>query len=213
MTGIRFSLVFLALGTITWAAAQDVLTYHNDNARTGQNLNETILNTSNVNVNTFGKLFILPADGKVDAEPLYVSNLTMSTGTHNVVFVATEHDSVYAYDTDPGALLLLDNIVYMAWSSHCDDYPYTGWIMGYDERTLAQTRLLNITPNGDFGSVWQSGAGPAADTSGNIYFLAANGTADTTLNAQGFPSLGNYGNAFMKLSTNNGRLVVADYLN
>src|ERR1041385_632573 len=104
MKTFRLFLVLLAVRTISWAA-QDVLTYRNDNARTGQSLNETILNTSNVNVNTFGKLFILPADGKVDAQPLYVSNLTMGTGTHNVVFVATEHDSVYAYDADTGARL------------------------------------------------------------------------------------------------------------
>src|SRR5262249_991840 len=61
------------------------------------------------------------------------------------------------------------------------------------------------------GSVWQSGAGPAADSGGNIYFLTANGTADTTLNAQGFPSKGDYGNAFMKLSTVDSALAVADY--
>src|SRR5213593_2937409 len=102
MTGLRPLVGLLALYTITWAAAQDVLTYHNDNARTGQNLNETILNTRNVNVNEFGKLFILSADGKVDAEPLYVSNLTVGSTAHNVVFVASEHDTVYAYDADTG---------------------------------------------------------------------------------------------------------------
>src|SRR5262245_36411439 len=91
MTATRLC-VLVPLVVCTWAAAQDVLTYHNDNARTGQNLNETVLNTSNVNVTTFGKLFVLPADGKVDAEPLYVSNLNVGGATHNVVFVATEHD-------------------------------------------------------------------------------------------------------------------------
>jgi hypothetical protein len=320
MKVIKLLLVFWALQSISWAA-QDVLTYHNDNARTGQNLSETVLNTVNVNVNTFGKLFILPADGKVDAEPLYVSNISVGTGTHNVVFVATEHDSVYAYDADNGALLwsatmlgsgeapsddrdcaelipeigvtatpvidrssgphgtiylvamskdsigsyhqrlhaldittgieefggpvdiqatypgagsegngttltfnpkqhkarasllLLENIVYVAWASHCDTDPYTAWIMGYEKSTLVQTRLLNITPNGYEGSVWQSGAGLAADSSGNIYFLTANGTADTTLDVHGFPSSGNYGNAFMKLSTARGALAVADYFN
>ncbi|HLW78005.1 MAG TPA: pyrrolo-quinoline quinone, partial [Terriglobia bacterium] len=88
------------------AAGQDVLTYHNDNARTGQNLGETILTPANVNSTTFGKLFILPADGKVDAEPLYLSSVTLpDTTTHNIVYVATEHDSVYAYDADTGAQL------------------------------------------------------------------------------------------------------------
>ena len=316
----------LLLGVYTIpCAAQNVLTYHNDNARTGQNLNETLLNPGNLNVNTFGKLFILPADGKVDAEPLYVSNLIIGTGTHNVVFVATEHDSVYAYDGDapgtpprplwqttmlqPGetpsddrgcsqvtpeigitatpvidlssgphgtmyavamskdslggyhqrlhaldittgneefggpveiqatylgmgkegngttltfdpkqhkaraSLLLLNDTVYIGWSSHCDFDPYTAWIMGYDKSTLSQTRLLNITPNGSEGSVWQSGAGMAADTGGNIYFLTGNGTAETTLDALGFPSNKDYGNAFMKLSTAGSALAVADYFN
>jgi hypothetical protein len=312
--------LLLAVCSIQPTFAQDVLTYHNDNARTGQNLNETVLNPNNVNFNQFGRLFILAADGKVDAEPLYVSTLTVASTGHNVVFVASEHDSVYAYDADTGALLwqvtllksgetpsddrgcrqvtpeigitatpvidrssgpngtiyliamskdssggyhqrlhaldittgaeefggpvdiqatysgsgaegngttltfdpkqhkarasllLLNGIVYIGWSSHCDHDPYTAWIMGYDESTLAQTRLLNITPNGSEGSVWQSGAGLAADSSGNIYFLTANGTADTTLNAQGFPISGDYGNAFMKLSTG-GALAVADYFN
>jgi hypothetical protein len=320
MTGIRLLVAFLALGTITWAEAQDVLTYHNDNARTGQNLNETLLNPGNVTVNKFGKLFILSTDGKVDAEPLYAANLNVGSRTRNVVFIASEHASIYAYDADTGALLwqssmlksgetpsddrgcnqvspeigvtatpvidrasgphgtiyavamskdsagsyhqrlhaldittgaeefggpveiqatypgagaegngalltfdpkqhkeraallLVNNTVYTAWSSHCDNDPYTGWIIGYDESTLARTRVLNITPNGNEGSIWQSGAGPAADATGNIYFLAANGTADTTLNAQGFPNSGNYGNAFMKLSSN-GALAVADYFN
>src|SRR2546428_1765581 len=96
--------LLLALYTIP-CAAQNVLTYHNDNARTGQNLNETVLNPGNVTMNTFGKRFILPTDGKVDAEPLYVGHLTVNSTTRNVVFVASEHDSVYAYDADTGALL------------------------------------------------------------------------------------------------------------
>jgi hypothetical protein len=83
--------------------------------------------------------------------------------------------------------------------------------MGYNESTLAQTSVLNVTPNGNEGAIWMAGAGLAADTSGNIYFLDANGDFDTTMNASGgFPSDGDYGNAFMKLSTSSG-LAVADY--
>jgi len=93
----------------TPAAAQtyptDVLMHHNDLARTGQMLAETTLTLANVNSATFGKLRFLPADGKVDAQPLFVTNLMIGTAAHNVVYVVTEHDSVYAYDADSGNAL------------------------------------------------------------------------------------------------------------
>ncbi len=108
-------------------------------------------------------------------------------------------------------LLLLNGVVYLAWASHCDDNPYTGWVMGYDMTTLASTSVINVTPNGAEGAIWGAGAGLAADSDGYLYFLVANGTFDTTLNAQGFPSGGDYGNAFMKVSTAGGTLTVTDY--
>ena len=109
------------------------------------------------------------------------------------------------------ALLLLNGVIYTGWASHCDFRPYTGWIMGYSKSTLAQTSVLNVTPNGGEGAIWMSGAGLAADSSGNIYFLDGNGDFDTNLNTGGFPSNGDYGNAFMKLSTSGNQLAVADY--
>src|SRR5437762_11346127 len=74
------------------APSEDVLTFHNDNARTGQNLHEFILTPANVNMNSFGKLFTIAVDGKVDAEPLYATNVSIAAGnTHNLLIVATEH--------------------------------------------------------------------------------------------------------------------------
>ena len=317
-----------SLGTITSAAATltvsataaagtDVLTYHNDNSRSAQNLTETVLTPANVNATQFGLLRVLPADGLVDGQPLIASNLSVSGVLRNVVYVVTENDSVYSYDADSGAalvhvsvlgsgetpsdtrgcsqvvpqigitstpvidrsvgpngtvyvvamsknaageyfqrlhaldlvtlserpnspvviqatypgtannsvgmtsfepgqyeeragLLLLSGTVYTAWTSHCDQTPYNGWIMGYDESTLAQSRVLNVTPNGSEGAIWQAGGGMAADSAGNIYALVANGTFDTTLDASGFPLQGDYGNAFIKLSSMS-TLQVTDY--
>jgi len=296
-----------------------VLTYHNDNMRTGRNPAETQLTLQNVNSTKFGKLFVISTDGKVDAQPLYVPNLIIAGVSHNVLFVASEHGTVYGFDADSGAnlwrvttlasgevpsddrgcgqivpeigvtstpvidpsagphgtifvvamskdsssnyhqrlhaldittgaeefggpvtitakypgagdnsqsgnvifdpkqykeragLLLINHVIYTSWASHCDIRPYTGWIISYNETTLAQQSVLNVTPNGSEGAIWSAGGGPAADANGNIYFLDGNGTFDTTLNANGFPAKGDYGNAIMKLSTTNRVLAVADY--
>jgi Immunoglobulin domain/PQQ-like domain len=86
-------------------AGTDVTTYKNDLSRTGQNLSETTLTPANVASATFGLLRNLMVDGKVDAQPLYLSQLKTATGSFNTVFVATEHDSVYAFDSDSGAII------------------------------------------------------------------------------------------------------------
>jgi uncharacterized repeat protein (TIGR01451 family) len=302
--------------TVMYGQAR-VLTWHNDNARTGQNLQETVLTPANVNTSSFGRLFTISVDQRVDAQPLYVPSLAIpNQGTHNVLFVVTEHDSVYAFDADTGTqlwhvslllsgeapsddrgcgqvspemgitstpaidlqmgphgtmyvvamskngstyhqrlhaldlttgaeefggpvavqatypgngdgsvggvltfdpkqykeragLLIWNGTVYTSWASHCDFFPYTAWVIGYNEASLSRASVLNLTPNGSDGSVWAAGAGPAADAGGNIYLLIANGTFDTTLNGSGFPNNGDYGNAFVKIAT--GGVSVADY--
>src|SRR5579871_2287582 len=299
-------------------SAPDVTTYHYNIARDGLNAQETILTQSNVNSTQFGKIGFDAVDGKVDAQPLYLANVTIGGQQHNVLYAATEHASIYAFDADTGALLwktsalgntettsddhncgqitpeigitstpvidrkqgqngtlftvgmskdatgayhqrlhaldittgaeitgspteitatypgtgdntqngnvvfdpaqyaeraallLLNGNIYMGWTSHCDLGLYTGWVMAYSESTLQQTQLLNLTPNGHEGSIWMSGGGIAADSQGNIYLLDANGTFDTTLDANGFPTKGDYGNAMVKLSTT-GKLAVVDY--
>lgn len=102
-----FRLAVLPLSLLCSAAwgQISVLTQHNDNSRSGNNLKETILTTSNVNVNTFGRLFTLNVDGYIFAQPLYVPSLTIAGATHNVVYVATAGDSVFAFDADTGTQL------------------------------------------------------------------------------------------------------------
>ncbi|MBV9767898.1 MAG: PQQ-binding-like beta-propeller repeat protein, partial [Acidobacteriaceae bacterium] len=304
-----------ALAATVWVACvagQDVVTWHNDVARTGQNLRESVLTPANVNAKTFGKLFVISVDGKVDAEPLYIHGLPVpNRGTRNVLFVATEHDSVYAFDADSGqelwhrrllsagettsddhhcsqirpeigitatpvidrqqgphgvlyvvamskdaqgryrqrlhaldlqsgaeqldapvviaanygdasgfepgqyaeraALLLVNGTLYLTWTSHCDLGHYNGWVMAYDARTLKQKSVLNLTPGGGQGAIWQSGAGPAADPQGNVYVMLGNGDFDSALDAKGFPARGDFGNSFLKISEVNSRLTVADY--
>jgi hypothetical protein len=295
----------------------DITTFHGDNARDGLNAQETILTLSNVNANQFGMVGFDVTDGLVDAEPLFLANLNVGGSKHNVLFVATEHDSVYAFDADSGAqlwqtsvvgpsetsnnttqpcgeilpeigitstpvidrnqgpngtifvvamtldangnyhhrlhaldvttgsempgspteiaatypgmgpeatngivtfaawnlkeraaLLLANGNVYVTFASICQLLPYTGWIMAYSESTLRQTQVLNLTPNGERGTVWMSGSGIAADGAGNLFLMTANGTFDTTLDGNGFPSLGDYGGAMLRLT---GNLAVADY--
>ncbi len=322
--------LFVSSVFLLTAAAQsvNVLTYHNNNQRTGFDPLETTLTLVNVNSGSFGKVGFLAADGKVDAEPLYVSNLLVNGEGHNVVYIVSEHDTIYAYDADDGTLLWqttallsgetpsddlqcssltpeigisatpvidpakgphgviyfvgmskdakgikginsyhqrlhaldlttgiemfggpveiqarypgtgddsqngyvifdprqyfvraglleVDDDLYFGFASHCDYRPYTGWLMKYSASTLAQLSVLNVTPNGNSGAIWQSGGGLAADSDGYVYFLDANGTFDTTLNGKGFPINGDFGNAFIKVSGSHsaitGALQVVDY--
>jgi len=98
------ALALSCFGSAALHAQVNVTTYHNDNARTGQNIQETTLTPSNVNSSQFGKLFTVPVDGVAYSQPLYLSNVTIAGAVHNVVYMATEHDSVYAIDGDTGTI-------------------------------------------------------------------------------------------------------------
>jgi hypothetical protein len=96
-----FRLVAIILGAYTLGAQPSVVTYHNDNARTGLYPNETLLEPANVKAGLFGKRYVLPVDGSVYAQPLYLSRVKFAgKGFRNVLFVATSHDSLYAFDAD-----------------------------------------------------------------------------------------------------------------
>ena len=297
-----------------------VVTQHNDNTRGGWNANEAALTTSNVNVQQFGAVFTLPVDDQVYAQPLVVGHVAIGGGVHNVVYIATVNNGVYAFDGDDGTLYwqrnytvagmrpptridmsgacgggyqdfsgkigivgtpvidsargtmyfvarstngtsfvqhlhavniatgnevgggptaitatasgsgdgsvngvitfnaqrqnqrqgltLLDGVVYVSFSSHCDWGPYHGWVLGYDAATLQQQVSYNATPDGYAGGMWESGAGMAADAEGNLYVVAGNGTVGIT----GDPTnLRNRGESALKLTRSGSTLRVASY--
>jgi hypothetical protein len=100
----------LSVSTTAMATPTDITTFHNDVARTGLNPTESMLTQSNVNMHTFGLLRNISVDGRVDAEPLYLSGLMVNGAAHNVVFVETENESVYAFDSDTGVILWQDTV-------------------------------------------------------------------------------------------------------
>ena len=290
-----------------FAQGVSVLTRGYNNQRTGANVSETSLTPSNVTSGQFSKLFALPVDDQVYAGILYVSGLSIAGGIHNVIYVATTNNSVYAFDADtlgpplwsrnfngigqpsnstalgppgyadfrghvgivgtpvidgssgtmyfvtrtvengntvqrlraidittgierpnspqiiqgsvPGngdgglkivfnaaqqnqrpALALSQGVIYIAWASYGDQMPYHGWVMTYDENTLAPLTAMSVTPNGNVGGIWMAGAGPAFDANGNAYFPTGNGDFDGATN---------FGESLMKLAPNS--LGVVDY--
>lgn len=298
-----------------------VLTQHNDNTRAGWNSNETALTTGNVNSQHFGKVFSLPVDDQVYAQPLVAGGITINNGVRNVVYVATVNNTVYAFDGDNGklywqrnftapgmrpprntdmtgacggtyadftanigivgtpviddakrtiyfvarsmkdsttfvqhlhavdivsgneiagspvqitasmsgsgdgsvdnmitfdaqrqdqrqALTLVNGVVYVTFSSHCDWGPYHGWIIGYNAATLQQQVVYNATPDGSGGGIWESGAGMAADGQGNLYVIIGNGTVGTSTDPT---SLRNRGESALKLTPSGATLQVSSY--
>jgi hypothetical protein len=281
-----------ATATIAVTDLDGVFTHHNDTSRTGQNTKEYALTTSTVKTATFGKLFSCTIDASAYAQPLWVANLSVNGAPHNVVYVASQHNTVYAFDADstscqnlwggpknlnasgetwvtsndascgliapdigivstpvidpiagtiyivskskttsgtttfhqrlhaldlatgtekvspqdiqakvPGtgnessggmvpfdplinnqrsALLLTQGHIIISWASNCDVGPYHGWVMSYNAATLAQEAVHNVSPNGALDGIWMSGGGPAADSSGNIFYASGNGSWNGT---------------------------------
>ncbi|HEY7289231.1 MAG TPA: hypothetical protein VH583_05285 [Vicinamibacterales bacterium] len=104
--GSTIAVTMALTGSVASSVGTDVVTYHNDIGRTGQNLTETILTPANVSVTTFGKTAFFNTDGRVDAQPLYLSALSIpGQGARNMLYVASEHGSVYGFDADTGAVV------------------------------------------------------------------------------------------------------------
>src|SRR5581483_7675139 len=140
-----FVLVCLASG----AAQTGVPTYHNDNSRTGQTSSETFLTPRNVNVTSFGKLFAYDVDGYVVAQPLYWPGVSIANiGKRNVVFVATQHDSIFAFDADhPGNGRPLWSVSFINPSNGVTTVPITeqgcGSGTGYTEIGITGTPVID----------------------------------------------------------------------
>jgi hypothetical protein len=148
---IIFSVASLGwLAPVAHAQFTGVVTQHNDNARTGQNLNETTLTPTNVSVNKFGKLFSYAVDGQIYAQPLYVPNVSIpNQGVHNVVYIATENDSLYAFDADGLSPNILWHVSFISPPSittlncislvfECNVWPNTG---------ITGTPVIDLTTN------------------------------------------------------------------
>ena len=111
MKEIASRFLFFVLACSSLSAQVAVTTYQYDNSRSGTNTHETTLTPSNVNVSTFGRKMVFTVQGYVYAQPLYVPNLVIGGTSHNVVFIATEHDQVYAFDVNTGAQLWQANLL------------------------------------------------------------------------------------------------------
>ena len=109
-----------------------------------------------------------------------------------------------------GAMTLTNGQIITIWGSHCDDLPYNGWIIAFNESDLAQSAAVTDTPSGSMGGIW-SASGLGADANGYLFGMAGNGTFDTTFDGNGFPSLGDFGNTAFRLSLGGGAFTMLDF--
>jgi hypothetical protein len=109
------------------------------------------------------------------------------------------------FENPRAALLLVSSTLYLSWGSSCDVDPYHGWLMAYGAETLEQKAVLNVTPNGSEGGIWQSDTGPAADATGNIYVPTGNGTFDASSGGK------DYGDSILKLALAGSSIEIRDY--
>jgi len=298
-----------------------VYTYHNDLARTGQNIQEYALTPATVGAGpaSFGRRWSCAVDGEIHAQPLYIAKGSLSGAQQNMLIVATQHDSVYAFDADNSgcvslrqksflstgvttipstdiinppctdirnefgiagtpvidpasgtlylvaatkesgsyvqrlhalylstgaersgspttisattsgtgtnslffdalqenqraALALSSSGVFIGWASHCDNFPFVGWLMRYSASSLAQTAVFNVAPNVGTrgGGIWMSGGGPAADASGAVYISTGNGSFNLFASGtQTFPPFDDYSMSFLKFDPSS--LTVQDF--
>ena len=137
--------------------------------------------------------------------PIYITATVPGTGDGSVGGLITFDQQK---QNQRPALLLYNGILYISWSSHCDWFPYHGWVIGYDAATLAQKYVYNTTPNGGLGGIWMSGQGPAVDDNGFIYVTTGNGTTGSV----GLPNdTTNRASSLIKLSTASGQLKPVDF--
>jgi hypothetical protein len=257
--------------------------WRNSAGGTGLESDELSLTPAAVTSSKFGQVWSSPVDGGVWAEPLYMNGVSINGTAHNVLYVATDNDSVYALDADTGAQLWMVSLlpagatavtgsmvhdsyipsigvlgtpaiddgvlyvvaetaeqgatyfphrlhalditsgaercggpavisdpnlapmlklqrpglaiangnVYVAFGSLADQTPYHGMLFAFNEATLAETAVWTTTPTGSEGGIWQAGGAPSVDSSGNVYVLTGNGTAD---------GVTNFGESAVKLS-------------
>lgn len=112
------------------------------------------------------------------------------------------------HNNQRGGLLLVNGVVYIAWSSHCDWGPYHGWLMGYDRTTLQQKYVYCSTPDGYNGGIWMSGGGPSADANGNVYLAVGNGSVGDNGNAS---DLRNRSETALKLTPSGTGFTISSY--